>query len=69
MRDACPCLSIATDRQSDGAGKNFSRIEQTRPGAFHAARRKVEVERLARASLRRHLALLDPRLSAWDQRV
>ena len=30
-----------------------------------AARRKVEVERLARAALRRQLIALDPRCSAW----
>lgn len=30
-----------------------------------AARRKVEVERLARAALRRQLAALDPHCSAW----
>lgn len=32
-----------------------------------AARRKAEVERLARASLRRHLVALDPRCSEWGQ--
>lgn len=30
-----------------------------------AARRKVEVERLARTALRRHLAALDPHCSRW----
>ena len=30
-----------------------------------AARRKAEIERLARASLRRHLVGLDPHCSAW----
>jgi hypothetical protein len=30
-----------------------------------AARRKAEIERLARASLRRHLVALDPHCSAW----
>jgi hypothetical protein len=33
--------------------------------ALNAARRKTEIERLARASLRRHMASLDPALSAW----
>ncbi len=32
-----------------------------------AARRKVEVERLARTALRRQLALLDPQLSGWGR--
>jgi len=32
-----------------------------------AARRKVEVERLARASLRRHLVSLDPHCAAWGE--
>lgn len=31
-----------------------------------AARRKVEVERLARAALRRHLVGLDPHCAAWE---
>ena len=33
-----------------------------------AARRKAEIERLARASLRRHLVGLDPQCSAWGLR-
>lgn len=33
--------------------------------AMAAARRKVEMERLARAALRRQLAALDPQCSAW----
>lgn len=33
--------------------------------ALNAARRKAEVERLARAALRRHMANLDPTLSGW----
>lgn len=52
---------------ADGYDAEILRPAATVP--LVAARRKVEVERLARASLRRHLALLDPRLSAWDQRV
>lgn len=32
-----------------------------------AARRKVEVERLARAALRRHLVALDPHCAAWGR--
>lgn len=52
---------------ADGYDAEILRPAATVPLA--AARRKVEVERLARASLRRHLSVLDPRLSAWDQRV
>ncbi|HEX4847335.1 MAG TPA: MmcB family DNA repair protein [Novosphingobium sp.] len=33
--------------------------------ALNAARRKAEVERLARTALRRHMASLDPTLSGW----
>ena len=33
--------------------------------SLNAARRKVEIERLARASLRRQMALLDPHLTQW----
>jgi hypothetical protein len=33
--------------------------------ALNAARRKAEVERLARAALRRHLTGIDPHCSAW----
>jgi hypothetical protein len=32
-----------------------------------AARRKVEVERLARTALRRQLVAFDPHCSAWGQ--
>jgi hypothetical protein len=35
--------------------------------ALAPARRKVEIERLARAALRRHLVGLDPYCSAWGQ--
>ncbi|MEO6387305.1 MAG: MmcB family DNA repair protein [Croceibacterium sp.] len=35
--------------------------------ALAAARRKVEVERLARTALRRQLVMLDPDCSAWGQ--
>lgn len=52
---------------ADGYDAEILRPAATVPLA--TARRKVEVERLARASLRRHLSVLDPRLSAWDQRV
>lgn len=42
--------------------------EILRPASLHplaAARRKVEVERLARTALRRQLAALDPHLDRW----
>jgi len=42
--------------------------EIVRPAPLHplaAARRKVEIERLARTALRRQLVQLDPRCSAW----
>ena len=42
--------------------------EIVRPAPLHplaASRRKVEVERLARAALRRQLVLLDPQLGGW----
>ena len=42
--------------------------EILRPAPLHPlapARRKVEIERLARTALRRQVALLDPQLSAW----
>jgi len=42
--------------------------EILRPAPLHplaAARRKVEVERLARTALRRQVATLDPHLSRW----
>lgn len=44
--------------------------EIVRPAPSHplaSARRKVEVERLARAALRRHLVGLDPRCATWGQ--
>ena len=44
--------------------------EIVRPAPSHplaAARRKVEIERLARAALRRQLVALDPHCSAWGQ--
>jgi len=44
--------------------------EIVRPAPLHAlaaARRKVEIERLARAALRRHLVALDPHCSAWGE--
>ncbi|MDP3907571.1 MmcB family DNA repair protein [Novosphingobium sp.] len=52
---------------ADGYDAEILRPAATVPLA--AARRKVEVERLARTALRRHLATLDPRLQTWDQRV
>jgi hypothetical protein len=42
--------------------------EIVRPAPLHplqAARRKVEIERLARAALRRQLVLLDPHCGGW----
>jgi hypothetical protein len=44
--------------------------EIVRPAPSHpmaAARRKVEVERLARTALRRQLVALDPHCSSWGQ--
>ncbi|RZA25571.1 MAG: DNA repair protein MmcB-related protein [Proteobacteria bacterium] len=44
--------------------------EILRPAPLHplaAARRKVEVERLARAALRRQLGLIDPQCNAWGE--
>ena len=44
--------------------------EIIRPAPSHplaAARRKVEVERLARAALRRQQVALDPQCAAWEQ--
>ena len=44
--------------------------EIVRPAPSHplaAARRKVEIERLARSALRRQLVGLDPHCSAWGQ--
>ncbi len=48
---------------ADGYDAEILRPAATVPLA--AARRKVEVERLARAALRRQLGLIDPRLSGW----
>jgi hypothetical protein len=48
---------------ADGYDAEIVRPAPLRPLA--AARRKVEVERLARAALRRHLAALDPLAAAW----
>lgn len=48
---------------ADGYDAEIVRPAPLRPLA--AARRKVEVERLARAALRRQLALLDPGVGAW----
>jgi hypothetical protein len=48
---------------ADGYGAEIVRPAPLLPLA--AARRKAEIERLARASLRRHLVGLDPACSAW----
>ncbi len=48
---------------ADGYDAEILRPAATVPLA--AARRKAETERLARAALRRHSALIDPRLSGW----
>lgn len=48
---------------ADGYDAEIVRPAPSRPLA--AARRKVEVERLARAALRRHLVALDPHCSSW----
>ena len=50
---------------ADGYDAEILRPAPSRPMA--AARRKVEVERLARAALRRQLVALDPQCSAWGQ--
>lgn len=50
---------------ADGYDAEILRPAPSRPMA--AARRKVEVERLARAALRRQLVGLDPQCSAWGQ--
>jgi hypothetical protein len=45
--------------------------EIVRPAPLHplaAARRKVEVERLARVALRRNLVAMDPVCAGWDER-
>ena len=49
---------------ADGYDAEVLRPAATVPLA--AARRRVEVERLARASLRRHQALADPRPGGWN---
>ena len=48
---------------ADGYDAEILRPAATVP--LNAARRKAEIERLARASLRRHMASLDPALSDW----
>lgn len=48
---------------ADGYDAEILRPAATVP--LNAARRKAEVERLARAALRRHMASLDPALSGW----
>jgi hypothetical protein len=48
---------------ADGYDAEILRPAATVP--LNAARRKAEIERLARAALRRHMASLDPALSGW----
>ena len=48
---------------ADGYDAEILRPAATIP--LNAARRKAEIERLARASLRRHMGSLDPALSPW----
>jgi hypothetical protein len=48
---------------ADGYDAEILRPAATVP--LNAARRKAEIERLARASLRRHMASLDPGLAGW----
>jgi hypothetical protein len=50
---------------ADGYDAEIVRPAPSRPLA--AARRKVEVERLARAALRRQLVALDPHCASWGQ--
>ena len=50
---------------ADGYDAEILRPAATVPLA--AARRKAETERLARAALRRQLAMIDPNLSAWSE--
>ncbi|MEQ1541642.1 MAG: MmcB family DNA repair protein [Novosphingobium sp.] len=50
---------------ADGYDAEILRPAATVPLA--AARRKAEVERLARAALRRQLGLVDPHLSGWGR--
>jgi hypothetical protein len=49
---------------ADGYDAEILRPAATVP--LNAARRKVEIERLARAALRRHMAGLDPALAGWN---
>jgi hypothetical protein len=49
---------------ADGYDAEILRPAPTVPLA--AARRKVEIERLARAALRRQLGLVDPRIDGWS---
>ena len=50
---------------ADGYDAEIVRPAPLQPLA--AARRKVEIERLARTALRRHLAALDPMTGAWGE--
>ena len=50
---------------ADGYDAEIVRPAPTRP--LNAARRKAEIERLARASLRRHLVGLDPACNGWGE--
>ncbi|MBS0474059.1 MAG: MmcB family DNA repair protein [Proteobacteria bacterium] len=50
---------------ADGYDAEILRPAATVP--LPAARRKAEVERLARAALRRQLGLIDPKLSDWSR--
>jgi hypothetical protein len=50
---------------ADGYDAEIVRPAPSQPLA--AARRKLEIERLARTALRRHLVGLDPHCSAWGQ--
>jgi hypothetical protein len=49
---------------ADGYDAEILRPAPTVP--LNAARRKAEVERLARAALRRQQGLVDPGLAAWS---
>jgi len=51
---------------ADGYDAEIVRAAPLRPLA--AARRKVEVERLARVALRRQLVAIDPVCAGWDER-
>jgi hypothetical protein len=50
---------------ADGYDAEIVRPAPLQPLA--AARRKVEIERLARAALRRHLCVLDPMTGSWGE--